>query len=195
MRESRSTSDLIARTSGHRLLLAGRGDLLLEQLDVEADGRERVPDLVGDVRRHLADGGEALGLHQLRAGALDGGDHALEGGGELADLVVGVDDLARREIAARDGVGARGHRRERRQHAARVDRGHQADEQREERQADEELHAALLAAARGGREALHRLLDARAHGAQALRALGLALDQVARARAPRRPDRPTSSAW
>ncbi len=150
MRESRSTSDLMACTSaiGSFSPTAATSSSSSSTLRPMAD--RGFLNLVGDVGGHLADRGEALGLHQLRAGALDGGDHALEGGGELANLVVGVDDAVGREIAARDRVGARGHRRERREDAARVERGHHPDEEREQRQADEELHAALLAAARRG---------------------------------------------
>ncbi|MFT3774084.1 MAG: hypothetical protein QM820_52635 [Minicystis sp.] len=81
-------------------------------------------------------------------------------------------------IAARDRLGPRGHHGERREDAARVDRDHHPDQQREQPEADQELHRSLLAPAGLRGEARHRLLDARPHRAEALRALGLALHQI-----------------
>ena len=54
-----------ARDRGQHLAL-GPGELLhLEQLEVAHDVGERRVELVGDARRHLADGGELLRLQQL----------------------------------------------------------------------------------------------------------------------------------
>lgn len=45
--------------------------LVLEQLQIQADGPERVVDLVGDLGGHPPDGGQAFGLDRLRLGMLE----------------------------------------------------------------------------------------------------------------------------
>ena len=122
----------------------------------------------------MADRGEALGLHELGAGALDRSDHRLEVGGELADLVLRGDDLARGEIALADGPHALGDLRERGEDAARVEEHAEAHAERERDERGEVLHAAALAGLREGGELLHALLDLRLEGAEA-RGTGLGL--------------------
>ena len=65
LRDTREPVDLSFDCQDKRkgLLLANVLNLFLEQLDIEADGRQRVSNLVGDVGSHLSDGGEALRLH------------------------------------------------------------------------------------------------------------------------------------
>src|SRR5574342_182282 len=73
----------LARDGLHELdgLLArrtAREELLLEQLRVEADGVQGVPDLVGDLGGDAADGGEALGPPQLVALVIERRRHGVE---------------------------------------------------------------------------------------------------------------------
>jgi hypothetical protein len=91
----------------------GAGEALFEELDVQADARQGVSNLVTDVRGHAADGCEALGLDQARLGFTEaviardeGFDHAFEFFREPADLVVGGGPELFDEFAARDGLDA-----------------------------------------------------------------------------------------
>ncbi len=104
---SRSISFWIARmratASGPAL-----GELLLEHLHVEADAREGIAHLVGDVGRHATDGSETLGL-----------DEALLGAQLLGDVLGHDEHRARGAVAAGgaegrdqdiDGAVVEGHR-------------------------------------------------------------------------------------
>ena len=82
-------------------LLAAVGDLVAQQLGVEADRRERVADLVRDVRRHPPDGGQALRTDQAMLALLDRLGHRVELAREIADLVARRDARALRIVAAR----------------------------------------------------------------------------------------------
>ncbi len=106
----------------------GRGRRLEEELRVPEDPGERVVDLVGDPRAELAEGGELLRLDELRlrrpqlCGAgldvvlqllvpalellprrLELLRHAVEGAGDLRDLVVPSVRQAHRELSAPEG--------------------------------------------------------------------------------------------
>ena len=102
----RSTSPMIDVTS-RRGLLAAFGDLVAQQLGVQADRRQRVADLVGDVRRHPPDGGQPLRPDQALLALLDRVGHRVELAREIADLVARGDARPLRVVAARPAA-ARG---------------------------------------------------------------------------------------
>lgn len=58
-----------------------------EQLGVQANGGEGIPDFVGETGGHAAEDGEALGFGSALAFAGEGGVGILEAEGELADFV------------------------------------------------------------------------------------------------------------
>ena len=75
-------------------LIASFGDLIPQQLGVEADRGQRVADLVGDVRGHPPDGGQLLRSDQAPLALLDRLGHRVELAREIADLVVRGDARA-----------------------------------------------------------------------------------------------------
>ncbi len=118
--------------------LVSRGrQLFLEQLQVQRDRRQRISDLVRDVRRHLANRRQPFRRQQLLVGARDRAHHAFEGGRQLTDLVVGDYRRPRLQITQRDGLGSLGHQAERQQHAPRVNRHAGAGGQRRQRERDQ----------------------------------------------------------
>jgi hypothetical protein len=124
-------------------------ELLDEELGVEADGVERVADLVGDLGGDPADRGEPLGPAQLLALASEGGRHVVELPGEEAELVPAPGlDLAR-EVAGGDGLHALGERLDGREEALRHEEGADADGEGEQRVDDGEEDGPALGALRG----------------------------------------------
>ena len=110
---------------------AEHAELLFEQLEIQSDRGQGIPDLVGHVRRHLAHGRESLRNDELRVRLRNRRDHALERDGELADLVVRLHGGTRFEIAPRDCLGPFRDACEGFQHAPRVERHEHADQHRD----------------------------------------------------------------
>ena len=92
-------------------------DLLEQDLDVGAQARHRRAQLVRGVGDELALGAD--GLVERLARGLQAVEHRVEVGGELADLVVGVDvDAPGEVVGLADLLGDLGHLGQRRQHPA-----------------------------------------------------------------------------
>ena len=97
---SRSTSLPMARRQRDRLGRRSARDLLLEELGVEADRRQRVAHLVGDDRGHLADRREALGADELLLALRRAPRHRVELAREIGDLGAAGDVDALAVVAA-----------------------------------------------------------------------------------------------
>jgi len=70
-----------------RFARSGALDTVLGELSGGAQTRERIAEAVRHPGRHLADGGQLLGLHQLRAGLTEPLGHLRKGARQVADLV------------------------------------------------------------------------------------------------------------
>ena len=81
-------------------LLAAVDDLVAQQLGVETDRRQRVANLVRDLRRHPPDRRQALRTDQALLALLDGVRHRVELARQIADLVVRRDPCSLRVVAA-----------------------------------------------------------------------------------------------
>jgi len=70
-----------------RFASSGALDTVLGELRGGTQARERIPQAVRNPGGHLADGGQLLGLHQLRAGLTEPLGHLRKGARQVADLV------------------------------------------------------------------------------------------------------------
>jgi hypothetical protein len=94
------------RTQKPLRFLPGMRELLLQEVHVQADARERIAHLVRDVRSHSADRRQTLGANELCVARGERIDHPLELERQPTELVVGRRLQTRSEVTPRDGGDA-----------------------------------------------------------------------------------------